>query len=343
MTMEIEEFDIRNANEREYRVLNEFSNRIRGEIVPDDPPIPLDEAISAGRNRPAFMSAHRWVVWHGGGEIVACGDASFWLAEENKHLLQFDLGVLPEYRRQGLARQLLAKIAGLAQREQRRLMITRTIDRVPAGAAFMERIGASKGVAGHLNQLKIAELNRDLIRTWQARAVERASDFELGLWENEFPEADLPAFAHLVDVMNTAPRDNLQVEDFHLTPQQLRELERSYIERGTEVWVMYVREKATGRLAGYTMVLWHPNRPHILVQDDTGVLPEFRNRGLGRWLKAAMLDKVLRERPQVQFVRTGNADSNAAMLNINYELGFKPFISDIMWQVELEKVVAYLG
>jgi len=72
------------------------------------------------------------------------------------------------------------------------------------------------------------------------------------------------------------------------------------------------------------------------------VLPEFQNRGLGRWMKTAMLQKVLRERPQVTKIRTGNADSNAPMLKINHELGFKPYISTYAWQVELAQVQAYL-
>jgi len=74
----------------------------------------------------------------------------------------------------------------------------------------------------------------------------------------------------------------------------------------------------------------------------TGVFPQYRNHGLGRWLKAAMLDKVLKERPQVLFVRTGNADSNAAMLKINTELGFKPYRAECLWQVEVQKVMEYL-
>jgi hypothetical protein len=41
-------------------------------------------------------------------------------------------------------------------------------------------------------------------------------------------------------------------------------------------------------------------------------------------------------------VRTGNADTNAAMLKINTELGFKPYTADALWQVEIEKVMGYL-
>jgi len=214
---------------------------------------------------------------------------------------------------------------------------------VPAGAAFAQRLGARKGLENHTNQLDLRNLNRDLIDRWQTHAPERAADFELGLWEGAYPEADLPAIVALWDVMNTAPRDNLEMEDWRVTPEHLRQMEQQMLARGTERWTMYAREKSTRKFAGYTEVFWNPNRAKILNQGATAVFPCFRNKGLGHWLKAAMLDRVLRDRPQVKFVRTENADSNAAMLEINHELEFKPYLSRCVWQVETERIFQYIS
>ena len=136
--------------------------------------------------------------------------------------------------------------------------------------------------------------------------------------------------------------DDLDVEDFHITGEQLRQIEANLAAQHIERWTFYVQERATKKLAGYTELTFVPDRLAMANQGDTGVFPEFRGRGLGRWLKAAMLAKVLAERPSVQFVRTGNADSNAAMLKINREMGFRPYMSQTIWQIETAKVKAYL-
>ncbi|MCI0478172.1 MAG: GNAT family N-acetyltransferase [Anaerolineales bacterium] len=343
-SLHIQPFDYRNASNDEYAAMLALANRLRAESLPEDPPIPLDEVIKEWRSMPTFVHARAWGIWRADGSaIIARGD-TFWRdAEDNKHLVEFRIQVLPEYRRQGLARQLLPLIADATRRANRRLLVTDTNERIPAGAVFLERIGAQQGLIGHMNQLKIAELNRALMQQWIARAQERAGDFEMGFWTGPYPEADLEAVAALLRVMNTAPRENLEIEDFQVTPEQIREYERSMFLRGSSRWTAYVRETATGNFAGFTELVWNPNRAEILEQWGTGVFPEYRNRGLGRWLKAALLDKVLREHPEIKFVRTGNADSNAAMLKINSEMGFKPYLSEIAWQVDIEQVERYLN
>ena len=113
--------------------------------------------------------------------------------------------------------------------------------------------------------------------------------------------------------------------------------------RGNQRWTLYLRDIANGQIAGLTEVFWNPNRPMILNQGFTGIYPSYRNKGLGRWLKAGMMEKLLNGRPEVEFVRTGNANSNAAMLKINVEMGFKPYISNVVWQVDTAQVETYLN
>lgn len=320
-----------------------FENRLRAERLPDDPPVPVEEFTSALRNIPPVIDISIWVVRSLDGSAVnAAGNVRFLRTDENRHVVWFDIAVLPEFRRQGIARRLLALIAEVPRREGRRLMMTASRGAVPAGEEFLKRIGAQMALAGQTHQLDLRDLDRDLLRRWQERARERAADFDLGLWEGEYPEADLEEVARMYGAMNRAPRGELQYEDFHWTPAQIRQFERAERARGRELWTMYARERGSGRIAGFTTVAWHPNRPEILQQANTAVFPEYQNRGLGRWLKAAMLEKVLRDRPQVKYMRTGNADQNAPMLKINQELGFKPFQSSYDWQVETEVVLAYL-
>lgn len=345
--LEIRPFDVAGASDQEYAALNRHFNRARAETLPDDPPTPLEQTVAEMQNIPPFVAVHAWAGWDTGDgdgpEMRASGVVSFLKTGENAHLVQFDIHVDPEHRGRGVGRELLRRVVEVAQGEGRRLMMTDTNERVPAGEAFMTRLGAERGLEMHTNQLLLAALDPALIAQWQAEGRERAAGFTLGVWDGPYPEDQIEAIAALNDVMNTAPRGDLDMEDMHFTPEQIRQMEQQMAAAGTQRWTLYASEAATGRFAGFTEVWWNPNRPQIVSQGGTGVFPEFRGKGLGRWLKAAMLDRIGRERPEARFVRTGNADSNAAMLGINEALGFQPYISRCVWQLETDKALAYLA
>lgn len=343
MSIEIGIWDYRHMTDAEAAVFNRCSNRMRGERLPDDPPVPVEETIQGRDNFPDYIKMACWAAWQAEKtEMVAYAFARYSM-DDNLHMADFAINVLPELRRQGLGRKFLSKIVQVARENNRRLLITETTDRIPAGEAFMRRIGADRGLETHTNQLVIADLDRDLLRQWRARAEERASGFELGMWDGPYPEEDIDAIVALHDLLNQQPFGDLEVEDFYYSAENIRQDEKSMFARGNERWTLYAREKETGKFAGYTEVLWNPNRPGLVDQGMTGVFTEYRNRGLGRWLKAEMLERILRERPQASFVRTGNADMNAPMMKINNELAFKPYIAECVWQIETEKAAAYLS
>jgi GNAT superfamily N-acetyltransferase len=337
--LSVEAFDRNTTDDDLLRALYRFQTQMETERSPDDPRTPYEQMITGLRNVPPFVTLWGWIVRQPDGEIVADGDIGILNTPENQHLGQFGIGVLPALRRRGIARRLLREVIAVAERNARRLLITGSTSRVPGGAAFLERIGGKVGLEEHVNQLLISDLDRDLLRRWQA---DPAPGFELGLWEGPYPEENLVESVALNELMNQVPRGDLDVEDFHWSAEHLRQMEASMAARGTERWTVYVRDKATGHIAGYTEMIWNPHKPTHLSQGITAVWPQYRGKGLGRRIKAAMLAKVLKERPQVAIIRTENADVNAPMLKINDELGFKPYRAESIWQIETRRARAYL-
>lgn len=337
----IRPFAPQQATPAEWAAFYDCVVRLTREDTPDDPPTPLAVWQAKLLNPVATENRCDWLAWQG-DQVVGRAMAAVQLTGDNAHLADFWLGVRPEHRRAGIGRALLQPITAFAAAAGRRLLITWSTDRTPACAAFMERIGAHLAMETHTNQLRIADVDPALLQAWQDAAATRAPGFELGLWEGPYPEDALPMMIAVRAGINHAPRGDLELEDHIETAEEIRAQEAAHAARGLVRWTMYVRETATGAGAGYTEVFWTPDEPEMLYQEGTVVLPPYRGRGLGRWLKAAMLAKVLRDRPSVRLVRTGNADTNAAMLQINYDLGYRPYLAELVWQVPLAQVQAYL-
>ncbi len=176
------------------------------------------------------------------------------------------------------------------------------------------------------------------VLNWIQRAGERAADYELLSWNTVVPEEHLEAYTDLVHVMNTAPTENLDIEDFILTPEQLRHYEASNKARGVRWWAQVACHRDSGEMAGYTELFWLPHNPLLLDQGGTGVVAEHRGKGLGRWLKAANLEAARRDVPDVTSIRTGNAGSNRPMLSINGEMGFRVYKQMTFWQFDTEEL-----
>lgn len=98
---------------------------------------------------------------------------------------------------------------------------------------------------------------------------------------------------------------------------------------------MFVRDPS-GACIGGTEVDFEPWEPSTVLQQNTGIDPAHRARGLAKWAKAAVLERLRDERPDVYRVRTGSAFSNAPMLAINDALGFRVISAQTEWQASVE-------
>jgi mycothiol synthase len=328
-------FDQYTADDEALRPLWAFEQALHGEQDPDDPPLPFEDFLTMVRARNSTRERRLILAHDAGGALVGRGTLYLKHNDGAPTMARAQVEVLPAHRLRGVGRRLLEAIIAQARAAGRATLNLNTNRNVPSGEAFLQRVGARKGMVVRVSQLRTAEVDRGLLRAWQERASERAASFELLFWDTEVPEEHIEAYARLVEVMDTAPHDELEVEPDLWTAERLREEMRAVRAAGITLWTLVAREVATGALAGYTEIYFHKGVPAHADQGDTGVEPRYRNRGLGRWLKAAMLERVLRDLPTVRSIRTGNAESNGPMLAINEALGFKPYRESAYWQLQI--------
>lgn len=328
-TIELEKVDdIKKATEREWRAMHGLSLILMREELPDDPPMPFEEWLADLQSSPSYRQTTCWLAWDGNGEDLI-GSSSFTrkYLDENRHIGLVNVAIRPEERGRRLAAPLLLPAVEAAEFDGRSLCEGYVFDGGP-GVGFANAVGSKTTILEYHNRLVLAELDVSMLGEWVERVQERASEYSLLLREGSWLPDERARAAELRMVMNTAPRPDSQ-EDEKTTPEMIAEWDAIAEAQGYVPWNYVARHDPTGEWVGLTRMWPSIFRKEFAYQDDTAVRVEHRNRGLGRWLKAAMLLKLKNERPATRWVDTENATTNEAMLNINRALGFKEVL---VWQ-----------
>ena len=178
------------------------------------------------------------------------------------------------------------------------------------------------------------------LREW---AAIDAPGYRLERIDLTVPDALMSAYLQAANGMYDAPQGDIDVGEWKVTAVQGREREDWLRKAGQEWWLIVAVHEATGEGAGFTEVTYDPKVPHVVYQQGTATIPAHRGHKLGMWMKAVMLERILAERPGAKFIRTGNANTNAQMLDINTKLGFKHAWQTTLWQAKLADAKKALG
>lgn len=306
------------------------------ELRPDDPPYTLDEIIGLYRIDNDRELRRRWIARDGDtGAVVGRADAQL-PKDSNRDLALIEVYVLPDHRKAGAGTALVRALVDELDREGRVRIRTQIPEGTP-GEDYLRGRGGSVALTNRKSRMDLSRLDRSLIRGWVEVAEREVTDrYSLVFFTR--PDEHLEQYGAVRRMMNTAPRGDLEDEDWHHTPESLLaqadELEAELLER----WTLVVRHDETGAFVGFTEVILAESAPEHAWQGGTAVDPAHRNHGLGRWLKAAMAERLLTERPACRYVTTENAYSNEPMLHINVAMGFELSSTLNDWQASVAAI-----
>lgn len=332
MPVEIQEVDTRTAPEELLREMHRYYVRMGAEALPDDPPTSFERRAADWRQIRSDQSIPRWIL-RDDGEIV--GSAVAWMNLEQNLDNGFGwIYVCPAGRGRGHARRLAAVLFDRLENEGRTRFDTYVWEGHPA-EALVARAGLASVYRERRSRLDVAGIDRALMRGWIERAAERAGDYELVELEAPFPDDAVERYCELQFQMNTAPREGFQSEDEVLTPVLWREQEEQSAASFHDLSTSVAVDRRTGEFVGSTTIQTDRLQLDLAWQWETVVHPDHRNRGLGRLLKASMIERIIADRPDVERIDTFNADSNEPMLNINVAMGFRPILTTNTYQGDL--------
>jgi GNAT superfamily N-acetyltransferase len=323
---------------------HELSRLRHQETRPDDPMVPPDLEEQLMKRDDPFRIRHRYEVSRDGVmlsslycESVTPGTPEY---ESNKQFFEADIYVRADDRRQRIGTSWLPLVTKLMDRHGCTML--GMYAELESGREFLRWIGAEPKLTEIENRLKLADLDWAMVEGWAAEGPARSPQTKLEIYDGKIPESMWEAFAPQYSALiNTVPWEELDHGDVVVTPDQMREW-YSRMEITGDLQHSVIAREPDGSISGMTDVGWAPYRRTIIQQQLTAVHPKARGRGLGKWIKAAMLLHVRELYPDAQWIATENAGSNAPMLNINRMLGFKQYRVGSQYQISRERLGARL-
>jgi mycothiol synthase len=319
-----------------------YRRKRQAETRPDDPIRP--DAMEQDRlmREDPFELRYQYEIEHEGSIVswLSCSTSRPGTAghEKNQHLFWADLYVEPGHRRRRIGYSWMPQVLALMERHGCTVLGIGAEDG-PA-RAFLRWLGADAKMEGAENRLRLADVDWELMRRWVDEGRRRSPQTVMQIYDGPLPEAMWAEFSpQLQSMLNTMPFENLDIGELVITPDHMRDwYER--MELGGEIVHSALTHEPDGVMSAVSDISWAPYRPEILHQQFTGVRPEARGRGLGKWIKAAMLLHLRELYPEARWVATDNVGSNAPMLAINKKMGFKQYRAETEYQMGRDQLAA---
>ena len=346
MKFETKTIDFRNATREEWEMYHRFRRKMEAEEFPGDPSFDdeKEEVLLSSVYDNFEVFAHyvtprdkpNQMIGLLRSRYVSEGAPSY---PGNEHIMRNLLYVLKDYRNQGIGLNLLKLAAKHSEEHGKSLMMTGTSQ--ADGRRALKKLGGKEALSVRESRANLDDVDWKMVEEWVKEGPTRSPDCKIEFF-TKIPDEILEDHCKMyTEVVNQAPLEELDVGKTVYTPEFWRRQEQKLEETGITWLTAIIRDK-NGNIAGVTDMYYDPAHKSFAYTGFTGVQENYRGSGKGKWLKGAMFLRVREEYPDINTITTSNATTNAPMLAINGQLGFKIHRERYSCQIETKNVVDYI-
>jgi len=254
----------------------------------------------------------------------------------NEKNVYYDLKMLQKYFTKERALKTLEQMVEKWSKIGKTIFITETESEL--ANTFNTGIGSKKVMVITESKVQIEELEDNLLKEWIKEGKDSNKTSIIKIFENYIPKEYIEEFAKtFTEVENDEPRGEQERGDEIFTVEYFRNQEVTAKKTGVTILTCCALEE-DGHISAFTKVKIIPGKEKKIEQGLTGVLKRYRGKKLGKWVKATMIEYLMKNYPETKEIITGNADTNKAMLHINNALGFKKDKEINVYQITLQEL-----
>ncbi|OIJ94567.1 GNAT family N-acetyltransferase [Streptomyces colonosanans] len=272
-----------------------------------------------------------WLASDTSGVPVGSAFLRLFTKSGQDHLAELELHVHPAERRNGTGTRLLNAAVNAAREDGRRSLVAQAELGSP-GAQFLSARGFCKVLTLIYSRLHLANTNVAAL----TQIIEQSHPgYQLLSWDGTVPDSLAESFALSRRAMDDMPMGDTDYGTVIWDVDRVRAAAAAVAQRGDLLHTVAAIDEADGSIAGFTELVVPGDGKGDGQHYGTGVLPEHRGHGLGRWMKATAIRQACERHPDLGGLLTDTADTNLHMRAINDELGYAPTHQTIEYQLAL--------
>ncbi len=201
--------------------------------------------------------------------------------------------------------------------------------------------GAHIGSISEFFELKIKEANVEKIDAWLGEAPAKFPNLRIAFYIN-IPDDLLEEYAAaFTQLLHDMPASS-ELGELKVTPEDVKARQESGALNNSCAY-RYLIFNEDNKLIAKTNVALNRKRPQSMYQFMTGVMEDYRGRGLSKWLKAAMFKKLVADFPELETIKTETHPENHPSRELSKQMGYKKLGSQKEYLIDRSRIIQYLN